>query len=360
MVLFQRFGTGAGVQSTGGKTQIVSDPLATPDWFPMRIDPLRDVMLFVPMSREAFRRATFLDVREIFPPGDTVTLRTPMPKLLTRHPLCPIQFILHGGYGGSTLLARYLEELPHCLVLKEPDVLGQLSSFKNQPLAPGEPDRWDDQFKVVFAMLARAYPSDTAVVVKASTMCNWMANSLLDHNENTKIVFMFSPLRLFLLQILKVEDRRHRLRERMEFLVRPMSQVPFLMDLEAGNLTDGQRAATMWLLNTFLCSSLLERPDSHRVRVLNGENLILQPKQTVLAAADFLGLLDDDANRVAVDGLRPSSYHAKDSRLPYDAAVRATELADAEARCGSEVEAAMSWASAVSAGWLRQCPFPME
>jgi hypothetical protein len=239
-------------------------------------------------------------------------------------------------------------------------VLGQLSNFKNQPLAPGEPDRWDDQFKVVFAMLARAYPSDTAVVVKATGMCNWMANSLLDHDEKTKIVFMFSPLRLFLLQILKAEHRRHWLRKHIEFLARPMSQVPFLMDLEAGNLTDGQRAATMWLLNSFLCRSLLERPDSHRVRVLNGENLISQPKETVLAAADFLGLLDDDANSAAVDGLHPSSYHAKDSRLPYDATVRATELADAEARCGSEVEAAMSWASAVSAGWLRQSPFPME
>ncbi len=358
MVLFQRFGTGAGVQSTGGKSQIVSDPLATPDWFPMRIDPRRDVMVFVPMSRDAFRQATFLDPDIV--PGGATTLLTPMPKLLTRRPLCPIQFILHGGFGGSTLLARYLEELPHCLVLKEPDVLGQLSSFKDQPLAPGEPDRWDDQFKVVFAMLARAYPSDTAVVVKATGMCNWMANFLLDHDEKTKIVFMFSPLRLLLLQILKVERRRHWLRKYMEFLARPMSQVQFLMDLEAESLTDGQCAAAMWLLNSFLCRSLLERPDSHRIRVLNGENLISQPKETVLAAADFLGLLDDDANRAAVDGLRASSYHAKDSRLPYDATVRATELADAEARCGSEVEAAMSWARAVSEGWLRQCPFPTE
>lgn len=360
MALFQRFGTGDSVQRTGGKTPIVSDPLATPDWFPMRIDSLRDVMLFVPMSRDAFRQAAFLDMRDVVPPGGATTLRAPMPKLLTRHPLCPIQFILHGGYGGSTLLARYLEELPHCLVLKEPDVLGQLSSFKNQPLAPGKPDRWGDQFKVVFAMLARAYPFDTAVVVKASCMCNWMANSLLDHDEKTKIVFMVSPLRLFLLQILKVEHRRRWLREHMKFLVRPMYQVPFLMDLEAENLTDGQRAATMWLLNSFLCRSLLERPDSHRVRVLNGESLISQPKEPVIAAADFLGLLDDDTNRAAVDGLRPLSYHAKDSRLPYGAAARANELADAEARCGSEVEAAMSWASAVSAGWLRQSPFPME
>jgi len=146
----------------------------------------------------------------------------------------------------------------------------------------------------------------------------------------------------------------------MEFLARPRSQVPFLVDLEAENLTDGQRAATMWLLNSFLCGSLLERPDSKRVRVLNGENLISQPEETAAGAADFLGLLDDEANLVAVDGLRPSAYHAKNSRLPYYAAMRAPELADAEARCGGEVEAAMSWASAVSAGWLRQSPFPME
>ena len=98
------------------------DPLATPDFFPMQIDVKRNTILFALMSRGTFRQSSFLD-RRIVRAGAT-TLMAEIPKLATRQPVQPMQFILHVAFCGSTLLARYLETLPHCLVLKEPGVLG--------------------------------------------------------------------------------------------------------------------------------------------------------------------------------------------------------------------------------------------
>lgn len=103
-----------------------------------------------------------------------------------------MHFILHTGFGGSTLLARYLEALPSCLVLKEPMLLGELSTQWNEAPPGREPKYWRDWFQVAFALLARGYPSDDAVVVKVPD-CNWMGHLLLDQDERTKIIFLGAP-----------------------------------------------------------------------------------------------------------------------------------------------------------------------
>jgi len=344
-------------QSGITKSRASFDPLATPDFFPARIDLERNIIVFALMSRETFRQSTFLD-RWMVRAG-TTTLIAEMPKLLTRQAGLPLQFILHVGYCGSTLLTRYFETVPHCLVLKEPDVLGQLFSLKDRIPTPAADRQWAEWFTVIMALLSRGYPEDRAVVIKAASVINRMGGLFLDHNERTKIVFLFTPLRTFLLQVLKLDQRRQWLRGQMQALRCSLERVPFLSEISAVDLTDGQCAAARWLLNAFICHSLLERPDSHRILVLNGERLISQPGESVFVAADHLGLLPDQSGRNSIQELRPLLHHSKDQQLAYDANTRAAELADAEARYGSEVEAAMSWASTVASGWLAQSPFPV-
>ena len=342
------------------KSRIASDdPLATPDFFPMAIKPQRNTLVFASMTRESLVQSPCLD-RWYTVFASSTMLMAEIPKLLSRGPQRPLHFILHNAFCGSTLLARHLEGLPHCLVLKEPQVLGQIAILKNRELVPSEPDRWADWFEVVFAMLARGYPSDREVVVKASSTCNTLGNALLDHDKNTKIVFLYSGLRTFLLQVLKSKDRRQWLRKHMEdVLAGQMTQVPFLTGTRAADLTDGQRASTMWLVNSFLCRSLLTRSDANRILLLDGEDLISRPTEVVLAAANFLGLIIDDADRTVLNDIRPIVHHAKDAALPYDAETRAAELAGAEERHGGEVQAAMAWAETVSGGWLAESPFPV-
>jgi Uncharacterised nucleotidyltransferase len=278
-----RRATQAGSEGHAADQGISSDLLATPDFFPMQIDPLRNTLVFVQTSRECFRQSAFLDERAVLP--SRITHSTKIPKLLRRQAERPTHFILHSGFCGSTLLARYLEQLPYCFVLKDPAVLSQISWLGNNPPAPGEPDSWDGWFRVILALLERGYPTDHAVIIKASHDCNWMGNLLLDHDARSKTVFLFSPLKVFLLQVLKAEHRRRWLRQYMQqqYLQpsRRMIQVPFLSAIAASDLTDGQRAAAMWLLNSFCCRTLLARPDSHRLLLLNGEDLISQPKQVV-------------------------------------------------------------------------------
>ncbi|MFZ1123482.1 MAG: hypothetical protein WAN81_24935, partial [Candidatus Binataceae bacterium] len=333
------------------------DPLATPDFFPMQFDAQRNSILFVQMSRQSFKQSVFLDRRAVR--AGTTTLSTEIPKLMGRQAERPMHFILHGAFCGSTLLARYLETLPNCLVLKEPSVLFQLSRLPDSSPAEAEPSPWYDRLRVTLALLARGYPGDRAVSIKASDRCSWMGNLLLDHDASTKVIFVSAPLKVFLLQVLKEDERRQFVRARVEQLGGAMAQVLFLSGIEVTDLTDGQRAAALWLLNSFLCRSLQTRPDSHRILVLNGEDLISRPEDTVLEAAEFFGLADDEGSRAALETLQPASHHAKHGQLPYDASARETDLTRAETRYGDEVGAALSWASMVASGWLAQSPFPV-
>ena len=338
---------------------VPSDPLATPDFFPMKIDVQRNTIQFVQMSRDSFRRSVFLDRRAVV--SGSTTLTAAIPQLLRRRAERPMHFILHGAFCGSTLLTRYLEDLPYCFVLREPGVLGQLAGMRHTMPAEAYTESWEQCLRATFTLLARAYATDAAVIVKPADLCNWMGNLLLDHDASTKIVFLNAPLKVFLLQVLKAEDRRRWVRAHIQAqaLRRPMALVPFLAAIVAADLTDGQCAAAMWLLNSFLCRSLLARRDSHRVIAVNGEDLADRPEPTVRAVADFLGLADDEVSRTALDRLHPSSTHAKDGQVPYDATARASVLADAEARYAAEMQAALSWAHTLAAGWLDQCPFPI-
>src|SRR5262249_21387895 len=149
------------------------------------------------------------------------------------------------------LLARCLERLPRCFVLKEPQLLGQLSAFRNAAFnaARPEPPRWGHWFGLAMNLFARAYPGDLATVVKAPDRCSWMGHALLQHDSRTKVAFLSSPLRIFLQHALKADHRRDWLRAHVQELKMPMAQVPFLSDIAPEGLSDGDRAASMWLLN---------------------------------------------------------------------------------------------------------------
>lgn len=96
-----------------------------------------------------------------------------------------------------------------------------------------------------------------------------------------------------------------------------MALMPALAQAIAGELTDAQCAAAMWLLNAHLCGRLLTRSDADRVLVMNGQDVISDPQRAVLTVGEHFGLADDDA-RAELAKLRPATSHAKHRGMAYD------------------------------------------
>ena len=311
------------------------NPLATPDWFPFSLDHERGTLIFVQMTRDTFRQSAFHH-EAIIRAGDK-TLKAPIDKLAGSKPGVPSHFILHTAFCGSTLLARYLENLPRCFVLKEPSLLTQLGAV---PFS----DAWPGWFATSLNLLGRAYPSDVATITKLHDVCNWMGGPILDRDTRTRIVFLYNPLRTHLLQILKDRGRRRDVHRHVQS--QPMALVPALAEAARDALTDAQCAAAMWLLNAHLCDILLARADGGRVLTMNGRDMIADPQRAVTSVMEHFGLVDDEM-RVALAAVRPADSHAKDQGAAYDSAARAADLSAAERHHGAEVEAGIVWAHQV-------------
>lgn len=322
------------------------NPLATPDWFPLSLDHERGTLVFVQMTRETFRQSAFHHAA-IIRAGDK-TLKAPVDKLTGVRPGVPSHFILHTAFCGSTLLARYLENLPRCFVLKEPGLLTQLGAI---PYG----DAWPDWFETSLSLLGRAYPSDAATIIKLHDVCNWMGGPILDRDRGTRIVFLYNPLRTHLLQILKDRGRRRDVHQHVRS--QPMALLPALAEAVRDPLTDAQCAAAMWLLNAHLCDCLLARPDRARVLVMNGRDVIADPQRAVTRTMEHFGLVDD-AIRVALAALRPAESHAKDQGAAYDGAARDAALSAAERDHGAEIEAGIAWARQICPDLTGMNEFP--
>ncbi len=322
-------------------------------------------MIFVEMSRETLRRCSFLDPREIIagPGARFVDLEHLTESSTSSSIRPPAHFILHGAFCGSTLLARYFEELPHCLVLKEPHLLAQIAKLGNTgrvgSVGSSEYGAW---FDAALSLLTRTDAGDVAVVIKAPDQVNWLANRLLERDQRTKIIFLCAPLRVFLLSALKSEDRREWVRSRGRGLRLQLAQLPFRDQIVWDKLADAQLAAALWLLNSFLCSNLLARPDSGRILVMSSEDLIHSPRAMFHRAVEFLGLARDEDIRSALGAFSPISYYSKQPDHPgrFDAATRGAILTQIDNRLGEEVNAAMAWGKRMSADWLSSGPFAVE
>jgi hypothetical protein len=342
----------------------ISTFLACHDYCPLRIDPQRRAVVFVQMSRETFRRSSFLDQRAILagPATRFVDVDELFERLPSRPTERPTHFILHGAFCGSTLLARHFEELPHCLILKEPQLLAQIAGLGNNPGAIPGAHALEDWLHAALILLSRSDASDSAVLIKAPDQINWLANRLLDWDRRTKVIFLAAPLRVFLLSALKSQERRDWLRSRARGLRAQLARIPFPEELVADALTDGQLGAALWLLNSFLCSNLLARPDSDRVLAMSSEDLVSRPRETFHDAVEFLGLTRDEEIRRALGAFRPITYYSKepDARVHFDATTRGAALAEIEKQFGPEVDAGVAWGRRMGADWLPRSPFPVE
>jgi hypothetical protein len=165
------------------------------------MDFARSVLKFVRMSRDTYRDSVFLDDRTRFLGNqafemlldDILFAASCKPKAIR-----PIHYILHTTFCCSTLLSRYFELLEFCFVLKEPLLLTQLALTPPQSVS-----QWDVVFDVGVKLLTRTYEPNQIVVIKPHEPCNVLAERLLKHDDRSTVTFLITPLRQFLLAILK-------------------------------------------------------------------------------------------------------------------------------------------------------------
>ncbi|MGH9350652.1 MAG: hypothetical protein ACRD2G_00550, partial [Terriglobia bacterium] len=113
--------------------------LASCRYYPVKIDLCRRLIWFAEIDREMYQRAGFLvpkqakmsEERYGFNLDDVLLYDLSLPI-----GGAPSHYVFITAFCCSTLLARLLDRVPGCLVLKEPGILGQLGMLRYRPAVP--------------------------------------------------------------------------------------------------------------------------------------------------------------------------------------------------------------------------------
>ena len=331
------------------KNKINEMLMSSPDLYPINMDFNRRVIEFVLMSRQSYRQSSFLDGRaasissEKFQAGidEVLSVSSTFAESQAASPC----YVLHGAFCCSTLLARYLDLVDACFVLKEPALLTQLAV--SRPFSRFDDEEklkeWEDLLNHSVRLLTRTYENGQRVIIKGNDQCTFIADALLDRDPGAKVLFLHTDLSTFLASVLKSAERRAWVRTRFKNLRKHMAMLGRLGEIDTVPLTDSEAASYLWLLYAGVSAKLAKRAARDRFLSMDGNQIAEAPEQSLSAIARFFNLgLDHAIPRLLAD---PSvSRYSKHQVWRYNASSRRTELARLAQQYAVEIRGGMDWA----------------
>jgi hypothetical protein len=312
---------------------------ASPELFPLDIDPIADGVTVVELARVDYERASFLDGRLERP----AALRPSFAELALAADGAPVacDFIFHVGHVGSTLLSRLLGFHPRVFSLREPQAL---RTFVKADVAdaPWTADEQARRLAVFLALYSRVWAPPQRALIKATSVVSELAPRLLDLAPGSRALMMTVAPDAYLATILGGPNSRLELKqaapERLARLGRRLGE-----PLDVGDaLSEGELAAMSWACEMAgLTAAAASHPD--RVRWVDFDRFLADPGRGLEAA---LIALHDHAEPAAVARLVASGYLQRYSKAPtyaYGPEVRREVLTAAKAEAGEEIRRGLAW-----------------
>lgn len=309
---------------------LVEDLLFSPDLFLRELDQERRTATFIMMNRANYVRSSFLDDRAI---RDNLSdYQLDLDELLGVYESSavrthPVHYIFHMGFGCSTLLARCLESVKGCFVLKEPLALHQLAAARSG--IDGAPDAlrsWQKTLRLAVSLLSKTYTPSDVVIIKAD--CAAVMDDLLDLHDESRGLFLYSEGPSFLVSILKSHERREWVRRRLSESLRRAGRSGdggSLLNANVNHLSDAEAAGLFWLTQIFIYRKLQASYDS-RLLALNGDEFVESPYEAISEVLKHLGLKGVGRRwfERACGGVLAN--HSKTPGIRYDRRARKQEL----------------------------------
>jgi hypothetical protein len=321
----------------------LTELFTTPRWYPVSIDWPSQNVRFVEMSAETYRTSTFLDSRlRVSRFGSELVSLGEITRAATDFPLGPINYIFHGAFCCSTLLARYLEAMPECFVLKEPYILSQFA------YRVAEDDYCQDcdflpGLRAIVWLLGRTFHPGQRVVIKLCDVCNLLSNALLELSSPANSAFVIASLTEFILSSFNSSERVGWIASRLRYSKR----YPVPVKIPAAVLADSmqsptRRAAALWLMNR-LHAIWLQASCPGRIRLWSAAQISETPSDVLTSIFAHLGIASQQETLDEALAGTAGHSHAKDIRRPFSRESRRRQLADLDAEHGAEAQAAAEW-----------------
>lgn len=321
--------------------------LADPTLFAQEIDLLREVILFLHLSREDYHRASFLDGRIVTPQTKGAYMRfgeveAALQGAKRQH---PVHFIFHSGHVGSTLLSRLMQEVGGVMPIREPGCLRTLAEAEETIARPDSlvsPERFDWLLKAQLLLWGRGYSDTRAAIVKATSSAISLGPRLLSADSGGRAICLNLRLEPYLATLLAGEnsplDLKGHAARRMRRLV-AMAGAP---NQPVHALSVGELAAMAWVVET-LSQAQLRRDFGGRVLSLDFDVVLADVGSALSEACVQFNLAVESF--VLTNAMQSSALtsYSKAPDHAYSAETRRAQLDHARRMRADEIRAGQLW-----------------
>lgn len=339
---------------SGSKIPLLDEAVPRCEYYPVSIDVDRRLLSFVRITRETYRDSAFLVPRWTDMGRRLYTFN--LDDLLLHRMTSPLQsarthYVLISAFCCSTLLARYLDQVQRCLVIKEPAIVAQLGLLryrKQEAFSDQSEAEWRRLAALGLGLMSRAFYPNEVVVIKPSDIGNCIGDIVLEQDPRSKVLILSVTLRTFILSVLKSDSRLKWTRSRVRFWHSLRGAIPELASVDIKALDDAKMSAYLWLVNNAFWAKLRKNIGSGRVLVLNGENVSDSPELALGKVLSFFEVPVDLDEITRIANSETALRHSKRPGTRYDAAKRQADLLDWERRFGDQADHATEWAGALA------------
>ena len=328
----------------------VEETLADGRWFPLRFEAEQFRFAFIPPERH--RETAFLI--HLQPPAGEMRSIALSAVAGAELEQADLHFILHPGFGGSTLLGKLLAQPGVALTLQEPPVLTDVvrSAVKR---ARGETD---EALAQATRLLGRPIGAGEANLCKMTHVGNALAARMAVDRPRSQLLCLQTPMEEMLLSLAMRGLEGRSSGRRIFFSIDDSSMsIARLSDRDLAEYSDLQLAALAWLSMQKMMLDAASRLGPERVGSIVTGQLMENMRETLAAAARHFRLDLDVGARLA-DGML--ERHSKTGE-PFSPKRRAERVAEGMRAHGAEIEAVVEWARKVAekTGIAWNLPYPL-
>jgi hypothetical protein len=330
--------------------KLVEETIADGRWFPLRYKADQFYFAFIPPERH--RETSFLV--HIQPPVNEMRAipRSSLAGLELRQ--TDLHFILHLGFGGSTLLGKLLAQPGVAITFQEPPVVTDI--VRAAARRGGSEDA--ELVQETARLLARPVGAGEANICKMTHVGNALAAAMAEPRPGSRILCLQTPIEEMLLSLAsRGHEGRISARKIAVSLYDSDMGVGRLTDRDLAEHTDLQLAALAWLSMQKMMVDASLRLGPQRAGSIVTSQLMESTGETLGAVAGHFSLRLDVDGRLA-EGLL--QRHSKTGE-PFSAEQRAERVADGLKTHSAEIAPVVDWARKVAerAAVPWELPYPL-
>ncbi|MGE0532124.1 MAG: hypothetical protein AB7P35_12480 [Hyphomonadaceae bacterium] len=315
------------------------------------IDLDRDATLFVRLSEEEYRSASFLDNRVLRDGVAGAWIRqTHVSQVMEARPLTGLHphYIFHTGHVGSTLLSRLLDAIPGVLGVREPLILRSLARASDRADLDDnshEKARIRSRLAQQTALWRRSFCKDGVSIVKPTSSVARLGSVLLSALTGSRAVCLNVSLEVYVATHLAGENAPQDLSGHYQERAHRLAKLTGL-DSPAASTT-GEQAAAAWISES-LTQRALSRQFGSRILFVDFDQLLASLPGSLRNIANHFGLKPPDWYFDQIE-LNPILFrYSKAPDAEFSPARRSVQLHSARATYGSEFANALAWAHALA------------